>query len=131
MKREEKKKIPGTSRQEEEGYLDKTLAVIHDNVDTYSKEVERMQKDIDEMLEHYHDNDAEVYTILSNTITMNEHMKRSLQRNRKAQKKPYFGRIIFHDETHNKQESIYIGKGGIARPNTSKIPTAWFTVTPS
>lgn len=125
MKREEKKKIPGTSRQEEEGYLDKTLAVIHDNVDTYSKEVERMQKDIDEMLEHYHDNDAEVYTILSNTITMNEHMKRSLQRNRKAQKKPYFGRIIFHDETLNKQESIYIGKGGIARDTTHWMVVDW------
>ena len=54
-----------TSKREEEAYLARTLAVVHDNVENYGREVARMQANIDEMLEHYHDNDAEVYTILN------------------------------------------------------------------
>lgn len=125
MKPENRSPIRGTSRQAEETYLADTLGVIQENVKNYSQEVERMQKDIDEMLEHYHDNDAEVYTILSNTITMNEHMKRALLRNQKAEKKPYFGRIVYHDEALNRQESLYIGRGGIARDTTHWMVVDW------
>ena len=72
----------------------------------YGREVARMQEDIDEMLAHYHDNDVEVYTILSNTVTMHDHMKWALERNERALCKPYFGRIIFEDENLGKEESI-------------------------
>ena len=103
------------SRKAEEAYLAETLRVVRDNVREYGQEVAKMQEDIDEMLEHYHDNDAEVLTILNNTVTMHTHMKRALERNEKALKKPYFGRIVFHDEALNKEESLYIGRGGIFR----------------
>ena len=85
-----------TDRESEEQYLKETLKVIEDNLANYSCEVTRMQAEINEMLEHYHDNDVELWTILNNTITLNEHMKRNLERNEKAKHKPYFGRIIFH-----------------------------------
>ena len=84
-----------------------------------------MQASIDEMLEHYHDNDVEVYTMLSNTITLHDHMKRALERNEKAKYKPYFGRIVFHDDTLDKEESIYIGKGGISKDTTHWMVTDW------
>lgn len=113
------------SRQAEETHLENTLAVVQNNIDNYSKEVTRMNADIEEMLRHYHDNDVEVYTILNNTITMNDHMKRALERNEKALHKPYFGRIIFHDETIGKDESIYIGKGGISKDTTHHVVTDW------
>ena len=113
------------SRQEEERYLEQTLAVVKDNLANYGCEVNRMQEDIDEMLAHYHDNDVEVYTILNNTITLHDHMKRALIRNEKALAKPYFGRIIFHDETIDKEESIYIGKGGISRDSTHWMVVDW------
>lgn len=74
---DKKKEIPGTSGQAEENYLKETLRVVHENVKSYSSEVARMQEDIDEMLEHYHDNDAEVFTILNNTITLHDHMERA------------------------------------------------------
>ena len=77
-----------TSRQAEEAYLQQTLAVVEDNLSHYGKEVSRMQEDIDEMLAHYHDNDVEVLTILNNTVTLHDHMKRALLRNEKAQNKP-------------------------------------------
>ena len=95
-----------TSRKAEEAYLAETLRVVRDNVREYGQEVAKMQEDIDEMLEHYHDNDTEVLTILNNTVTMHTHMKRALERNEKALKKPYFGRIVFHDEALNKEESL-------------------------
>ena len=98
---------------------------MHDNVEEYGKEVARMQEDIDEMLEHYHDNDTEVLTILNNTVTLHRHMKRALERNEKAVKKPYFGRIIFHDETLNKEESLYIGRGGISADTTHWMVVDW------
>ena len=114
-----------TSRPDEESHLEQTLSIVRENVDNYGKEAARMNADIEEMLRHYHDNDVEVYTILNNTITMHDHMKRALIRNEKALSKPYFGRIIFHDESVNRDESIYIGKGGIAKDSTHQIVTDW------
>ncbi len=114
-----------TSFREEEEHLKRTLEVVHRNVEAYGREVSKMKADIDEMLEHYHDNDMEVLTILNNTITLHDHMKRALARNEKARSKPYFGRIVFWDKAFGKEESIYIGKGGIAEDTTHQIVTDW------
>lgn len=125
MKQEKGKKTIGLSRPDEEAYLAETLSVVQDNVADYGREVSRMQADIDEMLAHYHDNDTEVLTILNNTVTLHEHMKRALVRNEKAMSKPYFGRIIFQDENLHKRESIYIGKGGISKDATHYMVVDW------
>lgn len=114
-----------TDRESEKQYLKDTLEVVENNLENYGSEVARMQAQIDEMLEHYHDNDVELWTLLNNTITMNDHMKRALQRNERARSKPYFGRIIFWDETLGREESLYIGKGGISRDNTNWIVIDW------
>lgn len=114
-----------TDRESEERYLQETMQVIESNLESYGSEVERMSGEIQEMLEHYHDNDVELWTILNNTITLNDHMKRALERNERARHKPYFGRIIFHDETLDKEESLYIGKGGVSRDNTSQMVVDW------
>ena len=45
-------------RRKEEAHLKETLEVVRSNVETYGAEVFRMKGDIDEMLEHFHDNDA-------------------------------------------------------------------------
>lgn len=117
--------MKNTDRGAEERYLKETLQIIADNIESYGSEVSRMQEQIDEMLEHYHDNDVELWTLLNNTITMNDHMKRALERNMRASQKPYFGRIIFRDETLGVEESLYIGKGGIARNKTSQMVVDW------
>lgn len=125
MSQEKKTPIMGISRRAEEEYLGKTLAIVHANVDNYGREVARMQEDIDEMLEHFHDDNPEVINLLQNTITMHDHMKRALERNEKAMKKPYFGRIVFYDETLKKEESLYIGRGGIAKDTTHWMVVDW------
>ncbi|MCM1189062.1 MAG: AAA family ATPase [bacterium] len=114
-----------TDREAEEKYLKETLQAVENNLVSYGSEVSRMQAQIDEMLEHYHDNDVELWTLLNNTITLNEHMKRALARNEKARLKPYFGRIVFRDETLGKEESLYIGKGGINKDNTDWLVVDW------
>ncbi len=119
------KELPGMSRQEEEAYLDETLTVVRKNVEQYGQEVQKMSSDIDEMREHFRSNDVEMLTLLHNTITLRDHMKRAFLRNEKAQQKPYFGRIVFRDETAGKEESLYIGKGGISRDTTHWMVVDW------
>ena len=113
------------SRQAEERYLEKTLAVVHRNVEKYGRDVAQMREEIDMMLEHFHDDNPELINQLENTITMHENTKRVLERNEKARSKPYFGRIIFQDETYGKEESLYIGKGGIAEDATTPVVVDW------
>ena len=127
MGSEMKQKNPERSpeRRREEAHLKETLEVVRANVETYGAEVFRMKGDIDEMLEHFHDNDVEVLTILNNTITLHDHMKRALERNERALKKPYFGRIIFQDYALKKQETLYIGKGGISKDTTHWVVVDW------
>lgn len=114
-----------TDRSYEEDYLQKTLTIVNRNIKEYGEESTRMQGEIDEMLEHYHDADVELWTLLNNTITMNEHMKRALSRNERALSKPYFGRIIFQDETLHQEESLYIGKGGISEDHIHQTVVDW------
>ena len=125
MHTENEKEVFATSRQEEENHLEQTLAVIRSNIKSYGQEIARMQTDIDEMLDHYHDNEPEVFSILNTTVTLHEHMKRALMRNEKALSRPYFGRIIFHDALLDKMETLYIGRGGISKDTTNQIVIDW------
>lgn len=125
MKLEEQRHVQGTSRGDEEKHLEETLDVIHANMDSYGRQVLEMKKNIDEMREHYHDDNIELYTLICNTITMHDHMRRALERNERAADKPYFGRICFHDETLDREESLYIGRGGISRDSTHQEVIDW------
>ena len=78
---QEKTRIPGTSRQEEEAFLERTLSVIRANLENYGAQVGRMRAEIDEMLEHFHDDNPELINLLENSITMHDHMARALERN--------------------------------------------------
>lgn len=123
--KEETDKKSSAEWQREEEYLNQTLDIVKRNVENYESEIREMSEQIEEMLQHYHDNDVEVYTQLSNTVTMRDHMQSALMRNRKATKKPYFGRIDFLDETLQKEESLYIGRGGIAKDTTHQMVVDW------
>ncbi len=125
MDQETNAALPLTGRQDEERRLSDTLAVVRANIASYGEQVRQMQADIDEMLEHYHDNDMESLTELNNTVTLHGLMKRSLERNLRALSKPYFGRIIFDDETTKRRESLYIGKGSITKDTIQPVVIDW------
>ena len=78
------RKLQKISRQAEEQNLAKTLQVIHRNVETYGRDVDKMRDEIDDMLEHFHDDNPELINTLENTLTMHDHMKRALERTRKG-----------------------------------------------
>lgn len=118
-------RIQGISRQAEEAFLERTLAIIRDNLENYGEQVRKMRGEIDEMLDHFHDDNPELINLLENSITLHEHLKRVVERNEKAQNKPYFGRIDFQDETLHKEETLYIGKGGISIDTTHQAVVDW------
>ena len=117
--------MTGTDRVSEQAYLKDTLRIVDEHLEKYNAEIARTQESIDEMLVHYHDNDVELWTILNNTITINEHMKRSYAHCLKAKKKPYFGRIIYRDEEMNKEVSLYIGRGDLSVDHTHLQVIDW------
>ena len=106
------------SRKLEEQHLEECLKVINQNIERYEAQTAKMSAEIQDMYERYHDNDPEIYTELSNTITMNESVKTALFKNKRAQQKPYFGRIDCTE--NNVSETLYIGKNGVMR-NTTDI----------
>ena len=61
-----KKKLPGTSRQEEEQHLEEVLQVVQDNVKKYSQEVSLLRTGIDDMPAHFHDDNPELINELEN-----------------------------------------------------------------
>lgn len=125
MEKRESDKKSSAEWQREEEYLNQTLDIVKRNVENYESEIREMSDQIEEMLQHYHDNDVEVYTQMSNTVTMRDHMQSALKRNQRATKKPYFGRIDFLDETLQKEEALYIGRGGIAKDTTHQVVVDW------
>ena len=125
MEKREPDKKSSAEWQREEEYLNQTLDIVKRNVENYESEIREMGDQIEEMLQHYHDNDVEVYTQMSNTVTMRDHMQSALKRNQRAIKKPYFGRIDFWDETLQKEEALYIGRGGIAKDTTHQVVVDW------
>ena len=125
MEKREPDKKSSAEWQREEEYLNQTLDIVKRNVENYESEIREMSDQIEEMLQHYHDNDVEVYTQMSNTVTMRDHMQSALKRNQRATKKPYFGRIDFLDETLQKEEALYIGRGGIAKDTTHQVVVDW------
>lgn len=125
MEKREPDKRSSAEWQREEEYLNQTLDIVKRNVENYESEIREMSDQIEEMLQHYHDNDVEVYTQMSNTVTMRDHMQSALKRNQRATKKPYFGRIDFWDETLQKEEALYIGRGGIAKDTTHQVVVDW------
>ena len=120
-----KKSLPGKTRRAEELHLKETLEIIRQNVERYDKEVAALRTDIDDMQAHFHDDNPELINTLENTYTMYDFQNRTLERNKRALKKPYFGRIDFHDETLDTDEAFYIGKCGISKDATHPLIIDW------
>lgn len=113
-----------TERLREEKYLKDSICIIKKNIEFYEKEVSVMSEEIQDMYQRYHDDDPEIFTELSNKISMNDNMKIAWHKNLRALKKPYFGRIDIREEGREK-ETFYIGKGGVMKNNTTIVVVDW------
>ena len=92
MEKREPDKKSSAEWQREEKYLNRTLDIVKRNVENYESEIREMSDQIEEMLQHYHDNDVEVYTQMSNTVTMRDHMQSALKG---RQRSPILDGLIF------------------------------------
>lgn len=122
---ETRRKLPGRTRRAEEQHLKETLEIIRKNVERYSEEVALLRTDIDDMQAHFHDDNPELINTLENTYTMYDFQHRTLERNIRALKKPYFGRIDFYDETLHVDEAFYVGRCGISKDATHPLVVDW------
>ena len=117
--------LPGTSREAEEQRLEETLAVVRDNLNKYSEDVSELRTSIESMLAHFHDDNPELINELENAYTMHDFLSSTLARNERALKKPYLGRIDFHDETTDTEETYYIGRSGIFKDVIHPMVIDW------
>ena len=113
------------SREYEEKHLKDCVKVIKQNIEKYAKQEAVLAGDIKEMYDHYHDDSPEIYTELSNTMTMHGSIQMALNKNRKALQKPYFGRIDYIDHEDDKKSSLYLGKHGVMKSATEIEVVDW------
>lgn len=113
-----------TERLREEAHLKECVKVIRENIAVYEKDVAVMGEEIQDMYKRYHDDDPEIFTELSNTITMHNNMRQALEKNLRALKKAYFGRIDIK-EPGREEETFYIGKGGVMKDGTTIVIIDW------
>lgn len=113
-----------TERLREEAHLKECVEIIRKNIAAYETDVAVMGEEIQDMYKRYHDNDPEIFTELSNTITMYENMRQALQKNLRALKKAYFGRIDIK-EPGREEETFYIGKGGVMKDGITIVVIDW------
>ena len=64
---ENEKNLPGISREAEEIHLAETLEIIQKNIENYGRDVSAMHDEIEDMLEHFHDDNPELINTLENT----------------------------------------------------------------
>ncbi|MGN0351479.1 MAG: AAA family ATPase [Roseburia sp.] len=122
---EEKRKLPGVTREEEEKQLEYVIKVAEENLEKTIREEKRLAEDIHELVESYGAKDVEALSMLHNTQVMYEETKKNLERCEKARRKPYFGRIDLYDKGIKQDEVFYIGKVGIARNITEPEVIDW------
>ena len=86
--------LRGTTRQDEEAFLEETLSVIRDNLTNYGEQVDSLRAEIDVMLDHFHDDNPELINLLENTMTLHDQMSNCRQSwSMSGTRKPWASRI--------------------------------------
>lgn len=112
---ERESNLPGITREAEEKQLARVIGIVEDNLRRTKEESDRLAGEIHELLEAYGAKDVEALSMIANMQVRYEEAKKSLERYKKARKKPYFGRIDLTDWQIGKKEVFYIGKVGITK----------------
>lgn len=96
-----------TDLQFEQQYFDQVTSVVAETSNRLKADIEKAEADIKAMTVQYDEGEYDVASIIINTIDMKKITEKALKRSQKIGNKPYFGRILFDDE------SLYIGRNGI------------------
>ena len=100
----------------EQQHFDQTIALLKENVEKYQEREEQLKRESDDLYAAVtKGGETELYNQLAASLSILEHMKNTVRKNRDALNKPYFGRIDFDDLDQNTFSSLYIGKNGVSR----------------
>jgi len=114
-----------TEKGKEELHLKECYKVIIENIKYYQERMDIMTAEVQQLYEHYHSDNPELYNELALNIVMEQQMKMELRKNRNARKKPYFGRIDYRDERDGERYSLYLGKNGVVKDRTEVLIVDW------
>ncbi len=125
IQRDEAKKIPGVTLEEERQTLRQILAIADDNLTRAKASVQNLADELHELKEIYDVEDKEGLALWFNTDARFQQVRQGLLRMERSRKKPYFGRIDFTDSVLAKKESFYIGKTAITKDAADLVVIDW------
>lgn len=109
-----------TDREYEEGFYSEVDGVVRSRCEALEDTIKKTDSEILEMKKMFDCGELEQWSLVEEAITANSTARSSLKREARVLKKPYFGRILFDDE------SLYIGRSGIHRSNiTDQLVADW------
>lgn len=116
----ENEKKPDWKKEEE--HLQECRKVIQSNLDSYEEQLKQTKAETKELYDNYRSGDSELHNELVIGLDWQSLLEKTLLKNKKAIKKPYFGRI---DYTEQEDYSLYIGKNGIMKNPKEVLIVDW------
>ncbi len=114
-----------TDWEKEERHLQECVGIIQCNIDDYQQKHIELSKETKELYDNYRSDNPELHNDLVIGIDIMDMMKRILNKNRIAIKKPYFGRIDYMEEGDGEEFILYLGKNGIRKGITQNLIVDW------
>lgn len=112
-------------RRREEEHLEQCVKVIQYNIEDYLQKFKDISAETKELYDHYHSDNPELHNDLVIGLDFKSNMERTLNKNIRALKKPYFGRIDYREEGEREEYRLYIGKNGIRKNITENMIIDW------
>lgn len=122
---QQKKLVPGLSKEDEERQLALILSIAEDNLAKAERHMKKLSDELYDLMETYGPKDKEALALFHNTQSQLLESRHDLIRCQKAGKKPYFGRIDFRDKGQAADESYYIGRAGISQSGQQPVVIDW------
>ncbi len=103
---------------EEKKYLEDTCKCMGKEIDYLESEITKMDEELSKLKRSVGGNYSDEVIVKA---TIHESNKRKLNQLKKAEDKPYFGRIDFKDTGKDDYETFYVGKTSLTKGNNSKM----------
>lgn len=110
---------------QEEQHLRECVAVIEHNIEDYFQKYSELSSETKELYDNYRSDNPELHNDLVIGLDMKSMMKRILNKNMLALKKPYFGRIDYREKGDEENFCLYLGKNGIRKNPRENLIVDW------
>ena len=108
-----------TDMNHEQAYFQEVTDEVAKTTKDLEKQVKSNKEDVEELIGLFRDGEIELWPTINQMTDDGKRLKENLERSRRVGLKPYFGRIIFDNE------SLYIGRKSISRNITEQLVIDW------